>query len=74
MMRAHAATLTKALALALLGAGCQPSAPPVVLPAFAAGLPGHTVAVLWSESGELAPIEWPPAVEICSLPPGPGNG
>lgn len=61
--RAVALIHAQALAMALLGTACQPSAPSVALPGFAAGLPGHTVAVLWSEQAELPPIEWPPAVE-----------
>ncbi len=56
-MKAHAATALLSVALAL--AACDAPAPAVVLPAFAAGLPGHTVAAFWSEPGLPEPTSLP---------------
>lgn len=42
--------------------GCSPSPPAPAVPAFAATLPGHTVAVVWGDAAAGAPIDVPPPI------------
>jgi hypothetical protein len=47
----------------LIAGSCGPATPEVRAPAFAAALPGHTVAAWWSEGQTLPAVPWPRTAE-----------